>query len=184
MFSNTEQYTSASKAFFESQLAVFSALTSIAVEGTEKLVALNMATVKASAADSAAAAKDLLAAKDPQTFFALATAYAKPNAEKAAAYSHHLTDIVSATKAEFTKVADAQAAEVQGKVSDLVNTIAKNAPAGSENAIAMLKSSVANTQAAYEKINSAAKQAVEATEAHVAKASDQYTQAVKKAAVK
>ncbi|MFC6520680.1 TIGR01841 family phasin [Undibacterium arcticum] len=81
MFSNTEQYTSASKAFFESQLAALSALTSIAVHGTEKLVALNMEVAKASAADTAAAAKDLLAAKDPQAFFSLATAYTTPNAE-------------------------------------------------------------------------------------------------------
>ncbi|MFD2272362.1 hypothetical protein ACFS07_17545 [Undibacterium arcticum] len=43
-----------------------------------------------------------------------------------------MTDIVSATKAEFSKVADAQVAEVQSKISALVDDIAKNAPAGSE----------------------------------------------------
>ncbi|MFC3107328.1 TIGR01841 family phasin [Undibacterium arcticum] len=184
MFSNTEQYTSASKAFFESQLAALSALTSIAVHGTEKLVALNMEVAKASAADTAAAAKDLLAAKDPQAFFSLATAYTTPNAEKVAAYGRQLTDIVSATKAEFSKVADAQVAEVQSKISALVDDIAKNAPAGSENVMAMLKSSVANAHAGYEQMNSAAKQAVEATDAHVTAASDQLTQVVKKAAAK
>jgi phasin family protein len=143
-----------------------------------------MAAVKASAADSAAAANDLLTAKDPQAFFSLATACAKPNPEKVAAYGRQLTDIVSATKEEFSKVADAQVAEVQSKVSALVDSITKNAPAGSENVIAMFKSSVANAHDGYAKMNSVAKQAIEATEAHVAKASDQLKQVVKKAAAK
>jgi len=181
MISNSDQYTASNKAFFESQLATFHDLTSIAMEGTEKVVALNMATVKASTDESTAAVRDLLAAKDPQAFLALASAYAKPNAEKVTAYSHHLTNIVSATKAEFTKVAEEQAAEVQSKVSDFVNNIAKNAPAGSENVIAMLKTSVANANAGYEKVHSAAKQAVEATEAQIAKATDQLTEVAKKA---
>src|ERR1019366_7451962 len=144
MISNSDQYTASNKAFFESQLAAFHDLMSIAVEGTEKVVALNMATVKASADESTAAVKDLLAAKDPQAFLALAAAYAKPNADKVSAYGSHLTKIASATKAEFTKVTEEQTAEVRSKISDFVNTIAKNAPAGSENVIAMLKSSVAN----------------------------------------
>lgn len=184
MFSNTDQFTSAGKAFFESQLAAFNALTTVAVQGTEKIVGLNMAVAKASIEDSMAAAKDLFAAKDPQAFFSLATAYAKPSAEKVADYNRHLTDIVSSTKAEFAKVTDAQVAEVQGKVSDLVDSITKNAPAGSENVIAMLKSSVASAHAGYEQVSNATKQAVEATVAQVTKASDQFTQVTKKAAAK
>ena len=131
-----------------------------------------------------ATAKDLSVAKDPQEFYSLATSFAKTNAEKVIAYSNHLTDIVSSTKAEFTKIADTQIAEAQSKVSALVDSIAKNAPAGSENVIAMMKSSVANAHAGYEQVNNATKQAAEATEAHVAKASDQFTQIVKKAASK
>ena len=143
-----------------------------------------MAVVKASADDSIVAAKDLLAAKDQQAFLSLAIEYAKPNAEKVAAYSRDLTDIVSTTKAEFSKAADAQAAEVQSNVADLVDAIAKNAPTGSEDAIAMLKSSVAKGNDGYEKMNSAAKRAVDDTEAHVAKASDKFAEVAKKATAK
>ncbi|MEO8600074.1 MAG: phasin family protein [Burkholderiaceae bacterium] len=184
MFSNTDQYTAATKALFESQIAAFSALSNIAVQGTEKLIELNVAVAKASAADSAAATKDLLAVKDPQAFFALATALAKPNSEKVAAYNRHLTDIVSSTKDELTKVVEAQVADTQKKVSALVDSISKNAPAGSENVIAMLKSSVANANAGYEQVNNATKQAIEATEEQVAKASEQFSQAGKKVTVK
>jgi phasin family protein len=185
MFSNTDQYTSSGKAFFESQVAAFSALTAITLQGAEKIFALNMAVAKASAGDTAAAANDWLAAKDPQAFFSLATAYAKPtDAEKVTAYGNHLTDILSSTKAELTKVADAQVAEAQGMVSAFVDGITKNAPAGFENMSAMLKSSVSSANAGYEQINNAAKQTVEATEAHVAKASGHLTEVVKKATTK
>lgn len=184
MFKNTEQYVATGKAFFESQLAAFNALTAIAVQGTEKVVALNLSVAKAAPIDLTIATKDLLAAKDPQTFFSLATAYVQPNAEKAAAYGRHLTDILSTTKAELTKVTETQVAEVQSKISALVDGIEKSAPAGSENVIALLKSSVANAYAGYEQLNSATNQAVEATEAQVAKASEQFTQVAKKVIAK
>ena len=181
MFSTSQQYTSAGKAFLESQLNAFNALAGIAMRGTEKIVALNIATVKESADDTTHAMQDMLTAKDQQAFLSLATEYAKPSAEKVAAYSHHLTDIVAATQAEFTKVADAQAVEVQGKVSELVDSIAKSAPAGSESAIALLKSSVASGNEGYHKMSSVAKQAVHETQDHVTKATDKVVDSVKKA---
>jgi phasin family protein len=184
MFSNTDQYTSASKAFFESQIDAISALTNIVVDGTEKIATLNMAAVKASTDGSIVAAKDLLAAKNSQAFLSLPTEYARPNTEKISAYIRDLTDIVSTTQADFSKVAESQVAKVQNNVSDVVDAIAKNAPAGSEDAIAMLKSSVAKGNDGYEKMNSAAKQAVNDTEAHVTKASNKFTEDVKKATTK
>jgi phasin family protein len=184
MISSSDQFTASNKAFFQSQLATFHELTRITMQGTEKVVALNMAAIKASTDESADAVKRLLAAKDPQAFLALASSYAKPNTEKVTAYNHHLTDIVSATKDELTKVAEAQAAEVRSKVNDFVNTIAKSAPAGAESAIALLKSSVANANSGYEKMHDITKEAVDATEAHAAKASQHLTKVVHKAADK
>src|ERR1035441_1013916 len=142
------------------------------MQGTEKVVALNIAAAKASAEESTAAVKDLLAAKDPQAFMALATKYARPDIEKVAAYNQHLTTIISGAKTEFSNVAEEQAAGVRAKVSDFVNTIAKNAPAGSESVIAILKSSVENTNTGLEKIHSVSKQVAETVETHVTKATD------------
>jgi phasin family protein len=183
MFSNAKQYSAANKAFLESQLATITGLATIALQGTEKMFALTVAAAKASPLDSAAATRNLLAAKDPQALLAAATAYVKLNTEKAGAYNRELTDIVAASKAEWTRITEAQLAEAQSRISALVDGIAKSAPAGSENAIALLKSSVANAYAGYEQVNTAAKQAVEATQAQVSKASDQFSQAVKNAAV-
>jgi cell division ATPase FtsA len=48
----------------------------------------------------------------------------------------------------------------------MVDTAAKNAPAGSETAVAILKSSVAAANNAYESVQKAVKQATEVAEAN------------------
>jgi phasin family protein len=184
MFLNSEGYTASSQSFFESRLAAFGALTSVALQGVEKIVALNMAVAKASADAATATAMDFMSARGPHAALSLATACAKPNAEKVAAYGRDLSEIVSATQAEFTMVADAHVAKAQSKVSAWVDGIVQNAPAGTEPAAEMLKSVVATAQAGYEQFSSTAKQAVEATETHVAKASNQLTQGATKSATK
>ena len=181
MFSNLDKFSSATKALFESQFSTLQALTGKVIEGGEKAIALNIAAAKAYAEESGVATQQLFSAKDPQAFFALAAAQAKLNAEKAASYGSHLTEIVSSLKADFTKVAEAQIAESKGKVTALVEEVVKSAPAGSEQAVAMLKSVVSNASAGYEQLTKTTKQAVETVEAHVAKATDQISQAVKKA---
>src|ERR1700732_898986 len=78
MFSNSEQFTSATKALFESQIAAVHALSRTTIEGVEKAMALNIAATKASVEKSIADAKQLSSAKDPQEFFSLTAAQAKP----------------------------------------------------------------------------------------------------------
>lgn len=181
MISNSHQYTPANKAFFESQLATFHELTNIVMQGTEKIVALNLAAAKASTEESTAAVKELLVAKDPQAFMALAAKYAKPNIEKVNAYNQHLSSISADTKAEFTKVAEEQTTDVSTKISEFVNTIAKNAPAGSESVIAILKSSLEATNVGLGKMQSATKLTAETVEKHVAKAAEKTAESVKRA---
>lgn len=180
MFSNTQQFSSATKAIFENQFATFSAFTGNVVESIEKVVALNLAAVKASTEGSTAAATQLLSAKDPQEFLSLVTAQAKLNGENAQSYGRHLAEIANGTKAELNKVVEAQIAETKDKVTALVSQVTKSAPAGSEQAVAMLKSAIDNANAGYEQLSKTAKQANEAVETHVAKATEQFSQAVAK----
>lgn len=182
MFSNLDKFSAATKAAFESQLSTTNALISKLTESAEKTVALNIAAAKAYAEESSISTKQLLSAKDPQAFFALIASQAKLNAEKAASYSTHLTEIASIVKADLTQAAEAQIAESKIKVTALVDEVVKSAPAGSENAVAMLKSAVSNANAGYEQLSKTTKQAVETVEANVAKATTQLSQAAKKAA--
>ena len=59
--------------------------------------------------------------------------------------------------------------------------VTKNAPAGSENAVAILKSAIGNANAGYEQFSKTSKQAVEAIEANLTSAVNQFTQAAEKA---
>lgn len=184
MFPMSEQLSAATKSQFESQLAMFNILAAKAFDSIEKVIELNVNATKASIDETSATAKQLLAAKDPQEFFALTAAQAQPNAEKALAYGRHLASIASSTQAEFTKAAEAQIAENSRKVSALVDELAKNAPAGSENAIAAFKTALGNANASYEQFSKSTKQAVETIEANVNSATTQFTQAATQAAEK
>lgn len=181
MFSFQDQFSSATKANFEAQLALISMLTGKAFESVEKLVELNLTAAKSSLEESATNARELLAAKDPQEFLALTAAQAKPNAEKALAYGRHVAGIATTAQAEFTRAAEEQVAATSRKVAALVDDVSKNAPAGSENVVAMMKSAISNANAGYEQLTKSTKQAVQTMEANVSAATAQFSQAAEKA---
>lgn len=184
MFAIPEQFSNATKANFESQFAIFSSLTSKAFEGIEKLIELNMTAVKASLEESSAATRQLMGAKDPQEFFTLSAAQAQPTADKAVSYGRQLASIAAGTQAEFNKAAETQIAETNRKVVSLVDEVSKNAPAGSESAVAVLKATIGNASAGYEQLAKTTKQAVEALETNMNAAVTQFTQAAQKAVPK
>jgi phasin family protein len=141
-------------------------LTSKAFEGVEKVVELNLQTAKTALSEAAEATRAALSVKDAQELMALQAGFLQPAAEKAAAYSRHLYDIAAATNAEVSKVTEETAAEAQKKFIALVDTAAKNAPAGTENAVALVRSAVAAANNAYESVHKAAKQAADVAEAN------------------
>ena len=157
-----EQVMASQKASVETLLG----LTSKAFEGVEKIVELNLSASKAALAETGEHAKAMLSVKDAQDLLALQSSLLQPLAEKTAAYSRHLYDIASGSNAEFSKTFESQAADVQKKFMGLVDTAAKNAPAGSESAVAVMKSAVSAANNALESVQKAVKQATDAAEAN------------------
>ena len=141
-------------------------LTTKAFEGVEKLVELNLQATKAALSESAQHTQALLSVKDVQELIALQASLFQPLADKAAAYSRHLYDIASGTNAEFSKAFEGKVAEGQAQFATLVDNAAKNAPAGSETAVAMMKSAVAAANNAFESVQKAVKQASDVAEAN------------------
>jgi phasin family protein len=158
-----EQLLAAQKANIE---ALFS-MTNKAFEGVEKLVELNLQVAKTTLAETADTTKAALSVKDAQELLTLQAGLMQPAAEKAAAYSRHLYDITAATNAELTKMAESQLGDAQQKFMSVVDTAVKNAPAGTENAVALVKSAVAAANNAYESVHKAAKQAADVAEANM-----------------
>ena len=141
-------------------------LTNKAFEGVEKLVELNLTASRAALAEAAETTQTVLSVKDAQELLAVQAALFQPLAEKTAAYSRHLYDISTATGAEFTRAAEGQFADVQKKFLAVVDNAAKNAPAGSETAVAVFKSAVAAGNNALESVQKAVKQATDVAEAN------------------
>ena len=157
-----EQVVAAQKANVETLFG----LTNKAFEGVEKLVELNLQVAKAALDEVADHTRAALSVKDAQELLALQASLLQPAAEKAASYSRHLYDIAASTQAEVTKVAEAQFAEAQKNFASTVDAAMKNAPAGSENAVALVKSALAAANNAYESVSKAAKQAADVAEAN------------------
>ena len=139
-------------------------LTNKAFEGVEKLVELNLQVARASLSEVAETTKAALSVKDAQELLALQASLLQPSAEKAASYSRHVYDILAGTQAEVTKATEGTMADVQKKMMAAVDTAIKNAPAGTENAAALMKSAVAAANNAYESVHKAAKQAADVAE--------------------
>jgi phasin family protein len=162
MLMTTEQILAAHKANVETLFG----LTNKAFEGVEKLVELNLQVARTALGETAASAKAALSVKDAQELLALQAGLLQPSAEKAAAYSRHVYDIVAATGAEVTKVAEATTADAQKKFMGMVDTAVKSAPAGSENVVALVKSAVAAANNAFDGVQKATKQATDVAEAN------------------
>ncbi|CAH2785512.1 MAG: Granule-associated protein [uncultured Caballeronia sp.] len=148
-----EQIAAANKAQFDTLFG----LTNKAFEGLEKLLELNLQVVKSTLAEGQENAQRVLSVKDAQELLALQTSLAQPVAEKALSYGCHLYEIASLMQAEFARVAEEQYEDQNRKVQTLVENVAKNAPAGSETAVAVMKSAITAANTTYETIHKASK---------------------------
>jgi phasin family protein len=173
MFTNPEQFASATKTLFDLQMMTFNALTSKAVQGVEQVVALNMATAKNSVEGSMAAGKEISQAKDPKAALAAAASHAKPDMSGAVVYGEQMKVIIDDIHNEFTQAADAHIAEAKSALTALIYDVTQNVKPGSENAVAIIKTAIDNAFQGYEQVTQATRQAVQVVEAQIAKATAQ-----------
>jgi phasin family protein len=155
------------KEMLESQKATLEAM--MAFQGTvfggfEKLVDLNLKVMKATMDEASQKTQEAMGIKDAQEAVAMTSGLIQPSADKAAAYSKHVYDIVSGVQADLAKLAEGKVAEGQKQLHAVVEQMTRNAPSGSEGTISMIKSSLAQATAAFDSVNKAAKQAAEVAE--------------------
>ncbi|MBS1210052.1 MAG: hypothetical protein H6R19_2450 [Proteobacteria bacterium] len=169
-----EQISTANKASIEAALT----LANTAFASAEKLATLNLNTARAILEDSVANAKTLLGAKDAQELVSLQAALAQPTVEKIVSYGRSVYEISAAAQEDITKILESQLSEVNKNVSAALDKAAKSAPAGSDVAVAAVKSAIAAANSAYDSLNKAAKQVAEIAEANVAAATTATVKAV------
>lgn len=171
-----EQFGATNKAGLEA----LEGLATQAFSGVEKLVELNLATTKSALSESFSHAHAVLGAKDAPELLALQSGLLKPLADKAAAYMQHAQSIVTSSSAEFTKTVEAKTAEAQKAFGGVLENLSKNAPAGTESAVAAFKNALTAGQNAIEAAQAQAKKAVEEAQTSFSAATKQTVDAVKK----
>ena len=178
MYLFPEQITATNKAGVETLIG----LANTQFAALQQLSALNLKVAKSAFEESVSYTKSLLGAKDPQSFASLSAAAAQRALEEAIAYSRSVYEIATQSQAEMTKFAEAQTGELNKNIVGYLDNVAKNAPAGSDVAIAAVKSALAATNSAYDSIGRATKHASELAAASFATATTVLKDAKKKAA--
>jgi phasin family protein len=175
-----EQITSAQK----NNINVLFGLTETAFSGVEKLVELNLAAAKAAFSENAHHVQTLISIKDPAEVVSLQASFYQPIAEKSVAYSRHIYDIATSTSSELSKSLESQAQEAQHAMMSLIDSAAKNAPQGSEAAVAMFKNAMSASQNAIETAQKAIKQVAQTAESNMQAAVNTATAAATKTSKK
>ena len=169
MFITADQISAAN----QTNLDTVQGMATQSFAGVEKLVELNMAAAKALMTESFSHAQSVLAAKDLQAAFALQTGLVAPMTEKAVSYSRHVYSILTEAGSEYTKAVEVKTAEAKKAITQVIENVAKNAPAGSESAVAVLKSALASSQTAIDSAQSSAKQALAMAESNISAVTEQ-----------
>lgn len=178
MYVTPEQVAAANKAGVETLIG----LANTQFAALERLSTLNFNVAKSAFEESVGYARSLLGAKDPQEFASLSATAAQPALEKAIAYTRSVYEIATQTQTELSKFAEAQAGELNKNMVGYLDKVSKNAPAGSDVAIAAVKSALAAANSAYDSISRVTKQASEFAETNFAAATTAVKEAKKKAA--
>ncbi|WP_437880931.1 phasin family protein [Pseudomonas sp. LRF_L74] len=178
-FFDTEKLHSTQKA----NLDLLQQISSKVFEGVEQLSQLQFKTLRASSDDHFDSFRKLLSARDPQAFAELQASFARPTAqaERLLEFNRQVYELISGTQSEIAKLAERQIETGAKQVQELVEVIAKNAPAGAEPAVAVLKSALESAGSVYESAQKAAKQAAEIAENGIAAAASAAGQATREA---
>ena len=140
-------------------------LSKVSIESAERMFALQLAFAKAALADATSTARAAATTQDPQQLLALRTKSAEAAMSQMIELSRSLYEVASGAQAEFTKLAEERLSAVQRGVTESVDQAARSAPAGSDVAVAALKSSMAAATAAFDTFSKAARHATSFSDA-------------------
>ena len=178
MYQAPEQLMALNKANLESAVR----FAGIALEGAERMLELQLKMAKSVFADGVQQAKALAEVKDIQEFARLKNTIAQPTLEKATSYAKSVYDVAAATQSEINKLVEEQVSEFNKQVVTGLDKLVKSAPAGSEAAVAAVKSAISAVNSAYDNLSKSAKQVAEMTQANVEAATSQVVHSSKKKA--
>lgn len=157
MYQPPEQFMQFGKSSLEAALS----LANITLQGTERLVGLQLKTAKEALDESIRSAKALSDVRNVQELINLQSTTAQPNLEKVMAYSRSLYEVAAETQTQLSKLLEERMSKVSGDLVAAMDKAVKTAPAGSETAVAAFKSAVAAASTAYDTMSKVAREATD-----------------------
>lgn len=163
MYQAPEQLIAFNKANLEAAVR----FAGIALEGTERMLELQLKAAKTAFAEGVQQAKAFAEVKDISEFMQLKNTLGQPSLEKATSYAKSVYDVAAATQGEIGKLLEEQVSEFNKHLVTVVDKMVKTAPAGSEVAVAAMKTAISAVNSAYDNVAKASKQFADMSQANV-----------------
>ena len=158
-----EQFAGINKTAYDNAVR----LATLSLEKAEKLAKFNFDAAKAALEQGAQSARVIGGIKDAKEFAVVNTKLTDAGVQQALGYTRGLYEITSQGQTEISALANDAWAGYTDRITAWVETVTKNAPAGSEIAVKALKSTVTAVNAAYEQYSKATQQFASLTDATV-----------------
>jgi len=140
-------------------------LASISMDSAQRAFALQMGFARQALDQASIDVHELARAKDVKDLVALRAKVAGRALESWVGYSQGLMEVASQARAQIGKLAEERMGSMREALAESVEIAARSAPAGSEAAVAALKSSLAAGNAAFDSFSSAAREAASLADA-------------------
>ena len=172
---NQDQITAKLSQINSKGLEASFSLSEAALENAQKLAELNYAASKDVLVNTQDGIQQVLTAKDPKQVTELLNAETLQAAgTQAVAYQKKVTKVLRDGSKEFANVVDTSIDQLQNGLQDWMNTVAANAPAGSDAFVSSFKTVYGSALQGFEQFRAASKEAFETVE----KTTDQAIDAV------
>jgi phasin family protein len=137
------------------------------IEGTEKLIALQLQASRSLLEDMASQAQAFADLKDPQKLAAQLTSMKNPASEKISAYARQAYEISTETREAITETIQKHIHEGQDVAQTWIESASKTAPAGTEPMFAAARNALSLVRASLDHAAKVGQQAAESTNSHV-----------------
>jgi phasin family protein len=158
---NQDQVTAKLSQIQSKNLETAFSLGEAALENTQKLVELNYDASKAALINAQENFQQVITAKDPKALTELLQAdNLQEIGNQAIAHQRKVTKVLRESGKEFANVVEASIEQAQAGMQDWVNTLAANAPAGSDVFVSAFKTSMNSVMQGIEQFREASKDAL------------------------
>lgn len=153
MFANNQNFAEQGKKQFDQAVR----LSNIMMASAERFANLQMDLSKKLLADQAQAAKALTEIKDPKSLVEFQASQTQPSIDQAFSLARSVYDAAAQTQSDVQSFVEEQMLAFNKQLYANLDTLAKNAPAGSDVAVNAVKNVLTSATAAYDSVSKTAK---------------------------